>query len=187
MTLKHILAGLVVVSLLASACKKKDDPVIPNEEELITTFIYTLISQDNIDTVEFHFQDLDGEGGNPPIIIGGTLKKSTIYHGSIQLLNEQENPATDLTEEVKTEADQHQFFFAETNGLDMNIAYDDADQNGNPLGVQSILNSNAVSSGELTITLRHEPDKFAQGVANGDITNAGGETDIQVTFNVDIQ
>ena len=187
MTIKHILAGLIGLSILASSCKKKDDPVIPNEEELITTFIYTLISHDHSDTVEMRFQDLDGEGGNAPIIVGGTLKAGTMYHGDIELLNEQENPAEDITEEVEAEAEEHQFFFAVANGLDAAVSYDDADQDGNPIGLKSVLNTNAISAGELTITLRHEPDKFATGVANGDITNAGGETDIEVTFDVDIQ
>ena len=35
--------------------------------------------------------------------------------------------------------------------------------------------------------LRHEPDKSAAGVSSGDITNAGGETDIEVSFNVIIE
>jgi len=39
----------------------------------------------------------------------------------------------------------------------------------------------------VTITLRHEPAKDATGVSDGDITNAGGETDISVNFPVEIQ
>ena len=186
MNLKTVFASFVALALVAGGCKKKDDPVIPNEEELITTFIYTLISHDHTDTVEMRFQDLDGEGGIAPIIIGGTLKAGTMYNCDIELLNEQANPAKDITKEVQAEAEEHQFFFAVANGLDAAVSYDDADQDSNPIGLKSVLNTNAISSGELTITLRHEPDKFAQGVANGDITNAGGETDIEVTFDVDI-
>ena len=37
------------------------------------------------------------------------------------------------------------------------------------------------------MTLRHEPAKDASGVAAGDITNAGGETDIEVTFDVTVE
>jgi len=40
--------------------------------------------------------------------------------------------------------------------------------------------------GGLRITLRHEPNKTAAGVQNGDITNAGGETDIEVTFTFEV-
>ena len=38
-----------------------------------------------------------------------------------------------------------------------------------------------------TITLRHEPAKTATGVSGGDITNAGGETDIEVVFDVTVE
>ena len=41
-------------------------------------------------------------------------------------------------------------------------------------------------NGTITVILRHEPDKDASGVSNGDITNAGGETDIEVVFNVEV-
>jgi hypothetical protein len=39
----------------------------------------------------------------------------------------------------------------------------------------------------VVVTLRHEPDKGAAGVSGGDITNAGGDTDIEVTFPVVIE
>jgi hypothetical protein len=187
MTFKNILAGLLGVAVISTSCKKDEDPVIPNEEELITTLNYTLISQNPADTVVLRFQDLDGEGGNDPIIIGGTLLANTVYSGSIELLNEQENPAEDITEEVEMEAEEHQFFFQVTNGLDAVVTYGDTDADGNPIGLASVINSNTVSSGKLTIILRHEPDKNAAGVSDGDITNAGGETDIEVEFDVDIQ
>jgi hypothetical protein len=186
MKAKQILFGLLGLYIIIG-CKKKDNPIIPNEEELITTMIYNLISQDQTDTVVMRFQDLDGEGGNAPIITGGTLKNGTAYNGTVLLLNEQKTPAEDITLEVMAEAEEHQFFYQALSGLDLSIAYADADQNGNPIGIKSIITTNAVSNGELVVILRHEPDKFATGVASGDITNAGGETDILVSFDVDIQ
>jgi hypothetical protein len=39
----------------------------------------------------------------------------------------------------------------------------------------------------LKITLRHEPNKKASGVVGGSITNAGGETDIEVSFDVEVK
>ena len=47
--------------------------------------------------------------------------------------------------------------------------------------------SNDPINGTITITLRHEPNKGGEGVSNGDITNAGGETDAQVSYNVSLQ
>ncbi len=177
--------GFFGLAILAVGCKKEEDPKIPNEEEVITTLIYTLISQDMSDTVVMRFQDLDGDGGNAPIIIGGTLMANTVYNGSLELQNE--NEGEDITVEVEQEAEEHQFFFEVNNGLDATVDYDDTDMNGKPIGLKSILNANTASSGQLKIILIHEPDKDAQGVSDGDPTNAGGETDLEVTFDVDIQ
>ena len=41
--------------------------------------------------------------------------------------------------------------------------------------------------GNLKITLRHRPQKNAEGVASGNITNAGGATDAEVIFPVAIE
>lgn len=177
-----IFAGL---TLMASC--KKDDPVIPNEEELITTVIYTLISQDNQDTAVFEFIDLDGEGGNAPSIKNDVLLANTMYRGSVQLLNEQETPPEDITEEVETEAEEHQFFYTPQVDLNATFQYSDTDVDGNPIGITTDVQTGNASMGAFTLVLRHEPDKNAQGVSDGDITNAGGETDVEVTFNADVQ
>lgn len=180
------LAGLFVGLTLMASCEK-EDPIIPNEEELITTLIYTLVSQSSGDTVELKYQDLDGPGGDSAIVTGGTLQASETYTGTVLVLNEQELPPEDITEEVKEEDEEHQFFFLTDGMLNATIMYSDSDANGNPVGVETTLTAGSVSNGELTIILRHEPDKNASGVSDGDITNAGGETDIEVTFDVDVQ
>ena len=41
--------------------------------------------------------------------------------------------------------------------------------------------------GSITVILKHKPMKTAANVSNGDISNAGGETDIEVTFPIDVQ
>ena len=112
----------------------------------------------------------------------------------VQLLNEQTLPSEDITEEVKAEAEEHQFFFLayELTGAistDLNVTYTDQDANGNPIGVSTLLKTETgdATLKALSIILRHEPNKFAVGVSNGDPTNAGGETDIEVVFKVVIQ
>jgi hypothetical protein len=130
---------------------------------------------------------VDGDGGNAPVITSDTLTSGHQYLGSIQLLNESGAPVEDITEEVESEATQHQFFF-EVTGADLTWTYADADGNGKPVGLRTNWNAPAgpASSGSLKVTLRHEPDKNAPGVSDGDITNAGGETDLEVTFPVEI-
>jgi hypothetical protein len=174
-----VFAGSVFIS-----CDKKD-PVIPNEEELITTLIYTLTSGTG-EEVKLSFKDIDGEGGQPPVITTGALKANTTYTGKLTLLNEMESPADNITEEILEEADEHQFFFT-ISGLDASVSYDDTDSAGFPVGLKTKLVTGGPSSGKLTITLRHEPNKSASGVSSGQLTNAGGETDIEVTFDLNIE
>lgn len=176
--------GLLVAISIFSACEK-DAPFIPNEEELITTFTYTLTAN-GADPVTMQFSDLDGEGGNAPTITGGTLATNTTYTGTLDLLNEAASPTENITEEIMEEDEDHQFFYAVT-GLDLTIAYADMDANNQPLGLSTSLTTGAEGSGNLIITLRHEPNKSAAGVAAGQLENAGGETDIEVTFPVTIR
>jgi hypothetical protein len=171
---KNMLWALPLFSILFFTACEKDDPEVPNEEELITTLIYTLTPEDG------------GNGGNAPVIVNGTLAANTTYAGALSLLNETETPAESISEEVEEEADEHQFFFS-ASGVNATVSYADADGNGNPIGLASTVVAGAVSSGTLIITLRHEPAKSASGVSDGDITNAGGETDIEVTFDVTVQ
>lgn len=177
--------SLLVITLIFTACKK-DDPVIPNEEELITTLNYTLTPTGGGTATILSFQDLDGDGGTAPTITGGTLTANQIYTGILVLLNEAASPVESITEEIVAEDEEHQFFF-QSNISNLVIEYNDRDSDGNPVGLSSTLTTGAAASGSITIILRHEPNKSASGVSSGDITNAGGETDIEVTFPIDVQ
>ena len=86
------------------------------------------------------------------------------------------------TEEVQEEGLDHQFFYSVGSGLDVATEYTSFDSAGNPLGLNFVLNTGVASSGELTFTLRHEPNK-----PNSGLDNAGGETDIEVTFNLTVE
>jgi hypothetical protein len=178
-------ALLTLTSVLFNACEKKDPP-IPNEEELITTLQYTLSPIGGGVDVILKFVDLDGDGGDAPIITGGQLAANTSYTGILTLLDETKIPSEDITTEIKAEDKEHQFFFGSSTP-EINVTYNDTDANGQPVGLNSSLVTGAAANGNLTITLRHEPNKTAVGVALGDITNAGGETDIEVVFPVEVK
>ena len=95
------------------------------------------------------------------------------------MLNETEDPAENVTEEIEEEDLDHQFFYTVGSGLDVTTEYTSFDSAGNELGLTFELNTAGASSGGLTFTLRHEPNKPNTGLAD-----AGGETDIEVTFSV---
>ncbi|MDA8693527.1 type 1 periplasmic binding fold superfamily protein, partial [Saprospiraceae bacterium] len=67
------------------------------------------------------------------------------------------------------------------------ISYEDMDSDDNPLGLSTTLNTTSAGTGTLTIILRHLPNKNGDGVSDGEIANAGGDTDVEVTFNIDVE
>ena len=182
-TMKAIkLIPLSILSIALFSCEP-NDPVDPNEEELITTFNVDL--EANGFTYTLNYTDLDGDGGNAPILTIDSLSANTTYSGSITLFNESETPTEEITPEVFDEANDHQFFFSSSGSS--TFVYSDQDDNGNPLGLSFEVTTGNTANETFTFVLRHEPDKSAAGVSLGDITNAGGETDIEVSFDVIIE
>lgn len=175
----------VIIGLSILSCKK-DDPDIDEGEELITTLTYQLTPQNGGDAVVLSFQDLDGDGGNAPVVSGGTLAVNTTYTGTVKVENGSVDPVENITEEVEAEAEEHQFFYVPSN-LNLTVDYTDTDADDNPIGIGTTLTTGEASTGTLKVVLRHEPNKSADGVNQGNIGNAGGETDIEVDFDIVIE
>lgn len=173
-------------ALFFTSCSDDDAPQIINEEEVITTMTVTL-TDDNGTSKTMKIVDEDGDGPGEPIITSDDLDANTEYAGTIEFLNELETPTEDITVEVAEEDEEHQVFYVPSSGLNVSIAYNDMDANANPVGLDFTLTTSAASTGTLTVTLIHDGDKNAAGVSDGDPTNAGGETDIQAVFQVNIQ
>ena len=180
--LKRI-ALLVVPVLFLTSCSNDDTPV--NEEEVITTVRVTLVGGGQ--TIVLESRDLDGDGPNAPVLTpieGGILVAGTTYEGSTEFLNELEDPAEDITVEVEEEGADHQVFYQVPSSVGT-VTYTDTDADGRPIGLNfTLVAGTSGSSGNLTVTLRHLPNKTATGVVAGDITNAGGNTDAVVSFSV---
>ena len=186
------LLPLLILSLIFTGCSDDDDhddhshPV--NEEEVITTIEVTL--SDGTNSYVLIWEDLDGDGPDLPIITGATIPSNS-YDAEIKLYNKTLDPTDDeyvVTTEILEEDVDHQFFFNASNGLNVfDFVYADADVDGNPIGQQFIIEDVSGSGGDLNIVLLHEPNKNAVGVSDGDITNAGGDTDIDITFPIIVQ
>ncbi len=182
---KFLFLSFTFLFLTLVSCDKDHDH--DNEEELITTLVYTLASPGS-EPVVMTFKDLDGEGGNDPIVSTvGNFKVNQTYTGVLSVLNESVTPAENIATEIQNEALEHQFFFEVSGGLagKFNVTYEDKDSNNNPLGIVTRVTATQAGTGKLKVTLRHEPNKSASGVSGGNISNAGGETDIEVTFDVE--
>lgn len=173
---------------------ESDDPEPENEGEVITD-------------VTLNFQELDA-GGSPVglvfsakasdpegIEVGATptigtinLTKGKNYRMTIVVTNSIENE--DITAEILAEADEHQFFFlgsAFTSNI-LTIAYDDP--SGELIGLQNELtvsSSPGTNNTQMRVILRHDLDKSFPGATNPNFQNfeqAGGETDLDITFPV---
>jgi hypothetical protein len=184
-TVKFLTAAILTTTLFISCDKdddKKNEPV--NEEELITTVKVTL--KDGAETITLTSKDLDGDGANQPqVTVSGDLKANTSYSGTVDFLDETKNPAAVITEEIEEEDVDHQIFFQAVPALG-DFTYNDFDTNTKPVGIEFTYNTKDATSGTITVTLRHTPNKSAVGVSTGDITNAGGSTDAEVVFPVKI-
>jgi len=137
-------------------------------------------------TITLKSTDLDGLGPNKPLqSVTGTIYTNTVYTGTVTFLNELITPADNITVEVLTEGVDHQLFFQVPATLG-SIAYNDSDANGKPIGLQfTFTTGSTATSGNLIIILKHEPNKSASGVSGGSISNAGGETDAEVTYSIE--
>lgn len=176
-----LIALLVIPVLFSTSCSNDDAPV--NEEEVITTVRTTLTGGGQVITLTS--RDLDGDGPNAPVVtVSGNLIAGTTYTGSTEFLNELEDPAEDITIEVQEEGADHQVFYQLPSSIGT-VTYTDTDANGRPIGLNfTLVAGTSGSTGTLTVTLRHDLNKSAAGVAGGDITNAGGSTDAAVSFSV---
>lgn len=176
-----LIALLVIPVIFSTSCSNDDAPV--NEEEVITTVTTTLVGGGQ--TITLTSRDLDGDGPNAPVVtVSGNLLAGTTYTGSTTFLNELESPAEDITIEVEEEGADHQVFYQLPSSIGT-VTYTDTDANGRPIGLNfTLVAGTSGSTGTLTVTLRHLPNKTASGVSGGDITNAGGNTDAAVTFSV---
>lgn len=173
---------VLFISAFAVSCSDDDEnPEAVDEEEVITTMKITLSASGS--SINLESQDLDGDGPNAPTIsVSGNLVANTSYSGVIELLNETETPAENITEEVEEEDEDHQFFFT-TGGAISEVVYSDQDGNGNPVGINFSLTTGDAGTGTLQVTLRHEPKK----PNNGTLADAGGETDIAQNFSITVE
>lgn len=172
---------ILIISLLFIQCG--DDNPIPNESELITSVNLRFIHQNLTDTVILSFQDLDGDGGNAGIYKQNRpFKSSSQYLGSVEVLNEAENPAEDITLEIKDEQEVHQFFYLVADTTRLIITYDDLDANQFPVGLKTKLKTGLQGVTSLRLLLLHEPEKSKPGVREGNPSMAGGDSDIDINF-----
>ena len=172
-----------------TACKKDDDNVAnphnPNENELITTVQVLLTDVANpADQIKVTFRQMPGHRTSlSPFVEPMKLKANTTYSAEIFLLDETKTPADTLSEEVRKEGNEHQFFF-KVQDANLTVLYDDADDNGVPIGLNNIFKTGEASTGNLNIKLMHQGEEKPK---SGNGNELLGSTDVDVNFIVEIE
>jgi hypothetical protein len=173
-------------ALLITGCKKDKNAVGDPDDhdhddaELITSMVLEFSDTANVQpNVTVAFRDPDGEGGNAATEFDTiALAANTVYSVKITLLDESKNPAVKISDEVKTEGDEHLFCYDVT-GANINVARTDSDGKYE-IGLDSRWTVAAASNGTVKVTLKHQP-----GVKNG--TCGVGDTDVEVNFITEIK
>lgn len=173
-----------------------------HENEVITTVVLTFTPDAGGADLTFTWADPEDDG-NP--VIDGIVLPNADYGLTVDFLNELEEPAEEITEEIADESDIHQVFFTGS-GVDgpgtavnsaavVSHAYADTDVNGMPIGLSNTITGLQAGTGELTVTLRHMPledgnavktGTTAEDVASSGFGAIGGDNDAQLTFPIEV-
>lgn len=177
------LLGLCFV-LAASSCKKDDPLEEDNENELVTTVELHLKKQGSSNTSVFSWKDLDGPGGNDPVIQVVNLDANSRYDVELRFLDESKTPAENITEEVITEGDHHRVYLIPAPASGITISNEDQDGRGMPLGISSVLTTTNSAAGSLRVVLRHYGEGGKE--ANDPVTSPKASSDIDISFPISV-
>ena len=192
--LKKVSLYLLALLAFGFASCESEDPEIENEGEVITdvTLKFQELNGSNAlvgDVLSFKASDPQGiEVGKTPNVQSISLTKGKKYQMTIEVTNSIEGE--DITQEILEEAEEHQFFFLGQvfDSSFFSIQY--ADAGGIALGVKTnvtVSASTGTNNSSMRVVLRHDLDKNFPGASNPNFANfvqAGGETDLDITFPV---
>jgi hypothetical protein len=189
---------IIAIGITSLTSCDADEPKKEDTPELITQATLTFTPSSG-SAVIVTATDPDGEGAQDLTIDGPiNLEAQKSYTLEISLINglaKPGDPEYDITKEVEEEGHEHRFFFGWTSGLFSNpagngnldngsddVKYEDSDEKGLPIGLSTSWTTGAATSGNFRVVLKHQPElKTASSDSNT------GETDLDITFEVNIQ
>jgi len=203
LTLTFLLCSLIVFQ----GCKE-DDPEKEDVPELITKATLTFTPNGGGTAVVVTATDPDGEGVQDIKVDGPiNLAANKTYVLTLNLINglaATTAPEYNVTSEVEEEGDEHMFYFGWTNDTFSNPAGNgnidaraDAvnylgagnskDANGRPLGITTTwttatLTGTTPRAGTFRVLLKHQPD-----LKTDTSDSSTGETDLDLTFTINVQ
>lgn len=198
--MRHFIPLALLLSSVVACGDDGGDSI--NSQEVITTVTLTFTPAGGGAAIVAEFDDPDGDGGGAPTIDPINLTAGS-YTTTVGFQNRLEEPAEEITDEVRDESDEHQVFFtgtavngpaSEQPGAPLTHTYGDTDANQLPIGLSNAIVA-ATGTGVLTLTLRHMPPVndvatktagVAEAVKTGGFAAIGGDTDVQVNFDVTV-
>lgn len=186
--MKQLFALILLVfafGMTLTSCKKDHDDVFNpprpvNDEEIITTVQLNFTDvTGNQNPFSVIFRDPDGVGGDEPVRFDTIrLQSNSTYEVQILLLNETEQLAENLSEEVLEEGDEHLLCYT-VSQADLTITRTDSDGQFE-IGLSTEWVTQNPGSGSVKIALKHQP-----GEKDG--TCEPGGTDMELEFVTIIQ
>jgi hypothetical protein len=176
--MKNISLFIFTILFAMLSCSK--DHVHASDHDTITVFKYILTAPDGSQS-SFTFEDYDGEGGIAVLKTLSILKANTNYTGRIEVYTGDSGKLTQITDEIKSEGVDHEFFYQFNTTGAPTVSKTDVDVNNNPLGINTTFKTSSTGVFPLTIILRHKPTK-----PNTSLQTAGGDTDVEVVFEMNV-
>ena len=180
-------------TFLFTACNDDSFPEVENEEELITAVTLTFTPTDGGIAVIANAADTSAaQDGGTIVAEKIVLKANTPYELSISL----DHAAAEysLTDQIKEEADEHLILFTWTAGLfsdpegdgnidlrDDPVNYEDFDNNGIPLGLETTWITGEPAIGTFRFVLKHQP-----GIKTSTSGINDGVTDLDIVWDIEI-
>lgn len=186
---RYLLLALALVLLGLTACEKEHPTAY---EKPITSLLLVLTPEHGGNRVVLSYLDNDGIGGLAPLITGGTLMANTTYNCELIIQQSGSNSSARTkhlidTTSVMGQPALHQVFYSALHGVKLQARYSDLDENGYPIGFKTTIKTGNPSAGGLQIIIIHTPNKQGENVEQGILENAGGQIDLEATFDVIVQ
>jgi len=181
-----LLTTAITLTAFWSSCKKDEKAVAPPvpENEFLTTVELVVTNAANPSDVQTaKWEKLNPDDTTAPDLSHAflNLKQNATYNVAVKFLDATQTPVADITGEIQDRANYHLICFGIASGLNLQATRTDHDNNTPPLevGLQDVFTTGGASSGNLEVTLHHQPN-----VKNGDC--APGSIDADVNFTVTI-
>jgi hypothetical protein len=178
---------VVILAIFAASCKKEQAVAPPNpDNELITTVeLVATNTSDATDVQTAKWVKLNPNDTTAPDLSKAflNLKANAVYNVVVKFLDETKTPVSDITTEILARENYHLICFGVGSALNLTVKRTDHDTNAPTpfeVGLQDAFTTTAASTGNLEVTLHHQPN-----VKNGDC--APGSVDADVNFNINIK